>query len=38
MEEFVAIMKALALDPPKRIHEALPANLRCGAPPAAGCA
>ena len=29
-DEFVAIMDALALPKPKRIDEAVPANLRCG--------
>jgi len=27
---FIAIMGSLNLDPPQRIHEALPSNLRCG--------
>jgi sulfur dioxygenase len=30
--EFSATMHALKLDPPKRIHVALPANLECGKP------
>lgn len=34
-EEFVAYMQGLKLDPPERIHEALPSNLRCGSLPAA---
>jgi glyoxylase-like metal-dependent hydrolase (beta-lactamase superfamily II) len=29
-EEFVKIMSELKLDPPKKIHEALPANMACG--------
>lgn len=29
-DEFIAIMKDLKLDPPKKIHEAVPANLACG--------
>lgn len=29
-EEFVEFMQGLKLDPPERIHEALPSNLRCG--------
>lgn len=29
-EEFVKIMSNLKLDPPKKIHEAVPANLVCG--------
>ncbi len=29
-ERFVAVMNSLKLDPPERIHEALPSNLRCG--------
>jgi sulfur dioxygenase len=29
-EEFIAIMNQLKLDPPVRMHEALPSNLRCG--------
>ena len=29
-EEFITIMNNLKLDPPRRIHEALPSNLRCG--------
>jgi sulfur dioxygenase len=29
-EEFVAIMKSLRLAQPKKIHEAVPANLNCG--------
>jgi glyoxylase-like metal-dependent hydrolase (beta-lactamase superfamily II) len=33
-EEFVAFMQGLKLDPPERIHEALPSNLRCGSSPA----
>ena len=28
--EFIEIMNTLKLDPPRRIHEALPSNLRCG--------
>lgn len=28
--EFIAYMQGLKLDPPERIHEALPSNLRCG--------
>ncbi len=31
LDEFVQIMKDLKLDDPKRIHEAVPANLACGA-------
>ncbi len=31
LDEFVQIMKGLKLDDPKRIHEAIPANLACGA-------
>ncbi len=31
--EFVAIMESLGLSVPKRIHEALPANLACGKKP-----
>jgi len=30
-EEFVALMNDLKLDPPRRLREALPSNLRCGA-------
>lgn len=30
-DEFIQIMKDLKLDDPKRIHEAVPANLTCGA-------
>ena len=33
--EFVALMEALDLPEPKRIHEAVPANQRCGRPEAA---
>ncbi len=29
-DRFVAVMNSLKLDPPERIHEALPSNLRCG--------
>ena len=29
-EEFISIMNTLELDPPVRMHEALPSNLRCG--------
>jgi glyoxylase-like metal-dependent hydrolase (beta-lactamase superfamily II) len=29
-EEFISIMNQLKLDPPVRMHEALPSNLRCG--------
>ena len=29
-KEFIAIMNQLKLDPPVRMHEALPSNLRCG--------
>ena len=29
-EGFISIMNKLKLDPPLRIHEALPSNLRCG--------
>ena len=29
-EEFISIMNTLKLDPPSRIREALPSNLRCG--------
>jgi len=29
-EEFISIMNELDLDPPDRMHEALPSNLRCG--------
>lgn len=29
-ERFIAVMNSLKLDPPERIHEALPSNLRCG--------
>ena len=29
-EEFIAFMNKLILDPPSRIREALPSNLRCG--------
>lgn len=29
-EEFISIMDSLELDPPVRIREALPSNLRCG--------
>ena len=29
-ERFIAVMNNLKLDPPERIHEALPSNLRCG--------
>ncbi|MEN8206013.1 MAG: MBL fold metallo-hydrolase [Pseudomonadota bacterium] len=29
-DEFIEIMNGLELDPPRRIHEALPSNLRCG--------
>jgi len=29
-EEFISIMSELKLEPPRRIHEALPSNLRCG--------
>jgi glyoxylase-like metal-dependent hydrolase (beta-lactamase superfamily II) len=32
-DEFVAIMNALGLPPPKHIAEAVPANRACGAPP-----
>jgi glyoxylase-like metal-dependent hydrolase (beta-lactamase superfamily II) len=32
VEEFVGIMAGLNLPPPKKLHEAVPANLRCGAP------
>jgi sulfur dioxygenase len=28
--DFIAIMNGLKQDPPQRIHEALPSNLRCG--------
>ena len=28
--DFIEIMNGLKLDPPQRIHEALPSNLRCG--------
>jgi glyoxylase-like metal-dependent hydrolase (beta-lactamase superfamily II) len=28
--DFIEIMNSLKLDPPQRIHEALPSNLRCG--------
>jgi len=30
-EEFIALMTSLKLDPPRRLREALPSNLRCGA-------
>lgn len=30
LDDFKKIMSELKLDPPKRIHEALPANLKCG--------
>lgn len=33
-DEFIALMNNLKLDPPRRIHEALPSNLRCGTQPA----
>jgi glyoxylase-like metal-dependent hydrolase (beta-lactamase superfamily II) len=33
--DFVALMEALDLPEPKRIHEAVPANQRCGRPEAA---
>ena len=29
-DEFIRTMNSLKLDPPQRIHEALPSNLRCG--------
>ena len=29
-DDFIRIMNNLRLDPPQRIHEALPSNLRCG--------
>jgi sulfur dioxygenase len=29
-DDFIAIMNGLKRDPPQRIHEALPSNLRCG--------
>jgi glyoxylase-like metal-dependent hydrolase (beta-lactamase superfamily II) len=29
-DDFITLMGSLDLDPPKRIHEALPSNLRCG--------
>jgi sulfur dioxygenase len=29
-DEFIKTMDTLKLDPPRRIHEALPSNLRCG--------
>jgi sulfur dioxygenase len=29
-DDFIRIMNSLRLDPPRRIHEALPSNLRCG--------
>lgn len=29
-DEFIAIMNGLALPPPKKLHEAVPANLNCG--------
>ena len=29
-EEFITIMNELDMDPPDRMHEALPSNLRCG--------
>lgn len=29
-DDFIEIMNGLKLDPPQRIHEALPSNLRCG--------
>lgn len=29
-EDFISIMNELELDPPRRMHEALPSNLRCG--------
>ncbi len=29
-QEFIEIMKNLKLDPPKKIHEAVPANMSCG--------
>lgn len=32
LAEFVATMEALDLDQPKKIHEAVPANLQCGLP------
>jgi glyoxylase-like metal-dependent hydrolase (beta-lactamase superfamily II) len=32
-EDFVAIMTALKLAPPAKIHEAVPANLNCGVAP-----
>jgi len=32
-DEFISIMNSLELEPPPRIHEALPSNLRCGTPP-----
>ena len=32
LEEFVAIMAALALPPPKKLDVAVPANRRCGSP------
>ena len=28
--DFITLMNGLKLDPPERIHEALPSNLRCG--------
>jgi glyoxylase-like metal-dependent hydrolase (beta-lactamase superfamily II) len=31
-DEFISIMNNLRLEPPQRIHEALPSNLRCGLP------
>lgn len=31
-EEFIKTMKDLKLDLPKKIHEAVPANLKCGTP------
>ena len=29
-DDFIRIMNSLRLDPPQRIHDALPSNLRCG--------
>jgi sulfur dioxygenase len=37
-DEFVQLMSELRLAPPKRIHEAVPANLACGREPAAATA
>ncbi|MEZ5543217.1 MAG: MBL fold metallo-hydrolase [Pseudomonadota bacterium] len=37
-DDFIALMRDLMLDPPARIHETLPVNLRCGSYLAAGSA